>query len=428
LTGRARAAAARAAASSLLRQVSAARVVSGSLAALGPDGDESRQNLVRALEGQPHEPPQRRALAAIADREAPHHRLIAAAACLVLIEQDHLATEALAALRAGRRPEQRARVLLYRPWPAALRNGLRAFLAMAIATVVLSLTGWPASLTALVQIGSFIGLSATNPNPRGFAVGALIAMPLVVAAAGITEFVLLDGVDAFPLLVLAMGPTIFIAALLLSTGNPTHFGIGFLLLVFFPAVLGPSNPQDYNPQSYIFSSCLNVTAVIGLFILLSVVLPTGPDRQRGWMLASARKDLRAAVFGPHQRLPNLLGCVFRDADRIGQMGGLGPDASGTEDLRYLIRMSDLAACARRLRTTFAERPLREAWPGARAALRRLDADRLRQLGLTMLRDERGGSGGRHRSRRQAGIDLLFAAVLIERSPRVVAELREERPA
>ncbi|MBE7220127.1 MAG: FUSC family protein, partial [Caulobacteraceae bacterium] len=175
LRGHARAEAARTAASSLLREISAARVISASLAALGPVGDEPRQNLIHAIEGQPHVSPQDRALAVIDDPSAPHYRLIAAAACLVLFEQDRMAGDAIAAMRENRMPGRRARLKLYKPWSAAVRNGLRAFVAMSLAAVVLSLTGWPASVTALVQIGSFIGLSATNPNPRGFAVGALMA-------------------------------------------------------------------------------------------------------------------------------------------------------------------------------------------------------------------------------------------------------------
>ena len=45
---------------------------------------------------------------------------------------------------------------------------------------------------------------------------------------------MLDGVDQFPLLVLGMGPTIVVASLLLSAGKPMIYGIGFLLIVFFP--------------------------------------------------------------------------------------------------------------------------------------------------------------------------------------------------
>ena len=424
LTGSARAEAARTAAGGLLREIMAARVVAGSLAALGSLGDEPRSNLIRALEGRPHDPPRDRALAVMADRTAPEYRLIAAMACLVLFEQSRLAGRALTAMRAGRRPEQRTQVQLYKPWPAALRNGLRAFVAMGLAAWVLSLTGWPSTAVALTQIGAFIGLSATNPNPRGFAIGALIAMPIVVAAAGVTEFLVLDGVDAFPLLVLAMGPTVIGASLLLSTGKPLALGVGFLLLVFFPVVLSPSNPQDYNPQSYIVSGCLDLTAVIGLFILLSVVLPTGPARQRDWAFRSARRDLRRAVFGAPRRF-NISGCVFRDADRIGQFSGLGAGKRHDRDLRYLIRISDLAGCARRIRTAFADRGLRPRWDAAHGALTRLDPVRLRQLGANLLLDRNAArtEAERHLFRR-AGIDLMFAAVLIERSPRVVAELRD----
>ncbi len=115
-----------------------------------------------------------------------------------------------------------------------LRNGLRGALALAISMLVLSLLSWPTAAMALVEVGILVGLTTTNPNPQTFARGALVGLPLAVAATGVTEFLVLDGVDQFPLLVLGMGPTIVVASLLLSAGKPMIYGIGFLLIVFFP--------------------------------------------------------------------------------------------------------------------------------------------------------------------------------------------------
>lgn len=424
VSGQARYEAACLATTSLLRMASAARVVAGALAALGEAGDEPRANLVKALQGQPHDSVRQRALNVMAMPEAPSYRLIASSACLVLFEQHRQTAVALDAMRTGRQPAHTTHLVLYKSRRAALRNGLRAGLALAISALLLSLSGWPATTTALVQIGALVGLSATNPNPRGFAVGALIAMPLVAAAAGITEFLILDGVDQFELLVLGMGPTIIIASLLLAAGKPLLYGIGFLLLVFFPVLMSIANPQSYNPQTYLFGSFLSVLAVIALFLLLSTVLPTSDARQRGWIFASARADLRDALFGPRRRFDSPA-CAFRDADRIGQFSGLKVAGTRDRDLRYLIRMSDLAACARRVRTALdSDRVLRAGAGRARAALAALEPHRLRELGREMLLASRDGPDARRGAQRRAAIDLLFAATLIERSPRVVAELRE----
>ena len=94
-------------------------------------------------------------------------------------------------------------------------------------------------------------------------------MPIAVVLAGVTQFLILDGVDQFPLLAIAMAPSVLGAALLLTTGT-----LSPLALVFFPVLLSPTNPQAYNPETYLFSSLMAITSVILLFVLLRTVLPT----------------------------------------------------------------------------------------------------------------------------------------------------------
>ena len=425
LPGRARAQAARTAVAALVRMVSAARVVAASLAAAGPTGDEPRDNLQKALEEQPHEDIRERALAVFADRTAASHRLIAAASCLVMFEQRQEAAHAIAAMREGKPPRARARLFLYKSRCAALRNGLRAGLALAITAFILSLLGWPNTVLTLTLTGALVGISATNPNPRGFAMAGLMAMPFVAVLGGVTQFLILDGVDQFELLVLGMGPSILLASLFLTSGKPALLGIGFLTLVFFPQSLSVSNPQEYDPQTYLYFTFLTVLGAICVFLSLSTVLPTTPKMQRRWMFGSARRDLREAVFDRRRRFDSLA-CAFRDADRIGQFSVLPSTGDREADLRTLIRMSDLASCARRIRTTVAETPmLRPIGQMAHEALVALDPTRLRDLGRALVVDSGGRTLPSRRILRQVGVDLLFAAVLIERSPRVVADLRKD---
>lgn len=423
LRGRARFRAASLASAGILRVVSAAHVVSAALAALGAEGEASRADLVGALEHGTDGDVRQRALEVLATDEAPACRLVAASACLVLLEQHRQAAAALADLRADRQPAQRPHLALYRSRPAAVRNGLRGALALAISALILSLLSWPSAVTALVQVAILIGLSATNPAPGAFAKSALVALPLAVVATGVTEFLVLDGVDQFPLLALGMGPTIVVASLLLSAGKPALYGVGFLLIVFFPVILSPANPQSYNPQSYLFTSFLSLLAVVALFLLLATLLPTSAAQQGEWMLASARDDLREAVSGRRRRFDPAAN-AFRDADRIGQFSILRGVGAHESALLRLMRMSELAACGRRIRTALgSDRALRAGFGQARAALAALDPGRLRQLGRAMLLASHDGSGRRHDAGRRAAVDLLLAATLVERSPDVVAELR-----
>ena len=51
-------------------------------------------------------------------------------------------------------------------------------------------------------------------------------------------------------------------------------------------LLSPTNPQDYNPETYLYSSLMAITAVILLFVLLRTILPTSDALRRRWYLAA----------------------------------------------------------------------------------------------------------------------------------------------
>ncbi len=381
--GGARATAARSAAVALVAEVSAAGALSSLPGATLPSlrrtlggaladalGDESRALQLRL---------QRQADVGDAD---PHDALFARHALDLLIE-NRRARDAIEDLQAGRRaPRHIPHAPIYRSRRAAARNGLRAFLAVLISAILFSLGGWPFASQAVALVGVTIALSANTPNPPAFAAAAVIAMPIAALLAGVTEFLILDGVDQFPLLAIGMAPSVLAAALLFTIPNPRLAPIGFLVLVFFPVILSPTNPQSYNPESYLFSSLMAITSVILLFALLRTVLPTSDALRRRWCLTSARAEMRGLLAGGRSRRPDDES-LFRDADRIGQLAALPPadDDERRDDLRQALDIFGGAAAVRRVRTTLAElsaRTGRRLVGDANSALAAGDAPGLRR--------------------------------------------------
>ncbi|MDB5408165.1 MAG: rane protein [Rhodospirillales bacterium] len=211
---RARGAAARSAAVALVAEVSAA----GALASL-PDNTlpSLRRALGEALAddlGTERSALQRR-LQQLADvGHAELHDALFVRHALDLLIEDRRAQDAIEDLRAGRRAPRRIHAPIYRSRQAAARNGLRAFLAVVISAFLFSLGGWPFASLGVSLVGVTIALSANNPNPPAFASGAVIAMGLAALLAGVTEFLILDGVDEFPLLAIGVAPVVLVAALL----------------------------------------------------------------------------------------------------------------------------------------------------------------------------------------------------------------------
>ena len=134
-------------------------------------------------------------------------------------------------------------------------------------------------------MGVIIALSANTANPGGLAAAAVIAMPIAVLLAGVTEFLILDGVDQFPLLAIGMAPSVLAAALLFTTSQ-SETGLdrvpGARLLS--RDALADESAAATTPRPYLFSSFIAIVSVILLFVLLRTVLPTSDALRRRWYL------------------------------------------------------------------------------------------------------------------------------------------------
>src|SRR6266851_1792172 len=418
-SGGARAAAARSAAVALVAEVRAA----GALASLPANtlpalrralgealadglGDESRALQLRL---------QQHADVGYAD---PHDALFVRHALDLLVE-NRRAQDAIEDLQAGRYPPRRIHAPIYRSRRAAVRNGLRALLAVLISAILFSLGGWPFASLGVSLVGVTIALSANNPNPRAFAGGAVIAMGIAALLAGVTEFLILDGVDQFPLLAIGLAPSIIAAALLSTVPNPRLASIAFLVPPFFLVILSPANPQGYDPETYLFSSLMAITSAILLFVLLWTVLPTSDALRRRWYLTSARAEMRDLLAdGRSRRLDDE--ALFRDADRIGQLAALQPaaDDERRDDLRQALEIFGRAVAVRQVRTMLAELSARaggrlvgDAYSALLGCdplgLRRAAAD-LTSAGAQLDRDGQSAA-------RAASLGLIWVAFLIHSS-------------
>jgi uncharacterized membrane protein YccC len=262
-----------------------------------------------------------------------------------LLRRDQDVREGLAGLKSGIRPTHAWRTPFYRSHRLAAEAGVRAALWLGLGSAFFVLAGWPATNTSLMWLAVFIGLGATTPDPRGFTVIALIAGPIAALLAGVLEFLVLEGVTEFPLLALGLAPFMIGAALLMTLSNPVLSALGWLNLILILFILGPSNPQTYNPQVFLDVSLFVCLALALLLAAQLLIPPVSDERHRQWMIASARRELdqlpsiKAERYAPEE-------AMFRDAVRfrlIAERGASGPqleEALTLFDQATMIRLCD----------------------------------------------------------------------------------------
>jgi uncharacterized membrane protein YccC len=174
-----------------------------------------------------------------------------------------------------------------------------------------------------------------------------------------------------------MAPFTIGAAVLMKSQNLLWSSLGRVNLLFTTIILAPSNPQTYNPQSFLFTSLFIVAAASLLLAAQTLIPPVSDDKRRVRLLAEARNELERAL--PNREAPEE--ATFRDASRIGQFLAVG----GAQDSRALAEMLscfDQSAMVRLCEAKlipFSDGPLAPLADEARAAIVKRDTPTLRTI-------------------------------------------------
>lgn len=416
--GGTRAAAARGAIAAMLNMIGAARNVVRAEPGVGSEpGSTLRTGLASALAGDDPglrdeasrdwlETDQRAGRAAVRSRASD------------LLAQDALAASSLRDMEKSRAPKRDVHLPVYRSFHAAAYRGAKVGVAIALSSIVFVLSSWPSTSSALSALAILGALSANSPNPKGFVQGLLLATPIMVVVVGITEFLVLNGVDQFPLLCIAMGPTILASCLLLTSPDAKFKGLGFITLLLLPVLLSPSNPQSYNAQSYLVTCTMVVAGVLTLAFWLTALPSSSAAMKRRWYLRSAARDLRLAIMG-RSRHRTEGAALFRSADRIGQLAGLSTrdDAAQAVALHHALLLHDVLAAVLRARTALDALAAHFAPPGlvteGRTALEALDGTALRRAADRVEHAGRDSSGPGRTAACNAAAEFAFLSSLVE---------------
>ena len=296
---------------------------------------------------------------AVRDPQSPLDEVMALQRALDLHNAVTFADDGLRALESGHRPLRDVALPSHRDFPVALRAAIRVAVAFAVTAAIFVAAGLPQTSFVLVQVGATAALSSAAPDPRKFAMGVLIGMPLAALCAGTILFGILNGYQGFPLLAIAIAPPVFVACFL--SLNPKTFGVGFIMLVFTMVLVSPENPQNYDPETFLMNAYLVVVAAIILFLVVRLVLPISPARQRYYALAEARRDTAEAMLGEGGDATTR---TSLNSDRLFQFMGYASGSGRVRQmgLRHAFALARLESAAAR-----AHAQMRLLWP--REALR-----------------------------------------------------------
>jgi uncharacterized membrane protein YccC len=252
----------------------------------------------------------------------------------------------LEGLRSGTHKSRPWHAPLYRSRRIAVETAVRAAINFILIAALFVMAGWPSTELCLSLVAVIIGLGSTVPDQRSFARSAVLAMPVACVLAGILKYLVFNGVSEFQLLAIGLAPVIIGLALLISLPNPVLSSLGRLVLVFTLAILAPTNPQSYDPETFLVSclfACLSAVLVFAAQLLLA---PLSNERRVRLLLREARHELKRTTSAQTRRLARE-DVAFRAAARVGQIvTAAGTSASGDRSVAEAVHGFDRAVIRR----------------------------------------------------------------------------------
>jgi uncharacterized membrane protein YccC len=216
------------------------------------------------------------------------------------------------------------RLRAYLDWRTALRNGLRAMIAMGLGSLFWIVTAWPSGGSMLAMLGVICSLLATNPSAAAASVDFAKGVVLSTLCAFICTFGMLTHVDGFPLLALSILPVVAGGAYASTKPNLTPVAVP--LMIFFLPLVGPTNPIHYDIVAFFNTAFGYVFGSICAVLAFRIVLPPDPRLNVRRLCNSIARDVqRLGRAGPvpgrlqwehrqHQKLAQLVGRLRGDSE------------------------------------------------------------------------------------------------------------------
>ena len=342
------------------------------------------------------------------------------------VESKGLFDDGMWSLREGLPPVREVRLPATKEFSFAWRNAFRIAVALSAGAIFLVLAGWPASVAALTVTALLCALSTTVPSPSKLAIGAMVAFPIAAASAGFVQFYVLTDSQDFVRLAIAMAPILIFGCLL--SVRPQIAGIGFIMNIQFLVLLGPSNPQVYNPQSF-FSECIFVALALCLvFVATWLVWPVSDLDKQHAVVRATKRTLASSVSGDKDSSPAL---GFALAARVADYVGSAAPGRGSRPhvLRALLATNDLslaAASARlHLDQTQDDPAIRSRIGVLQRVLRSGSSRRLYAAAGSILRHAPGRQDPSHEPLVAAAADLWAAGSVLESERRLIRHFCDE---
>jgi uncharacterized membrane protein YccC len=233
----------------------------------------------------------RAAAAGCTQTEALAALLLAAA----LANQLAAALETLLALQDDRPRAPRLRLSAYVNPVTALRNGMRAALAVALGGAFWIASGWSAGGSMLALLAPLCALLGTLESAAAASIGFFKGLLVASVLGLVVTYGVLPLASGFPMLLLVVLPILAVA--LFAMQRPALAGPGMGFAMFFMVTVGPTNPMTYDLAAGLNGAFAFLVGGACTVLTFFVLLPANPPAEARVLQRSIRRALRRLAGG-----------------------------------------------------------------------------------------------------------------------------------
>ncbi|HJV65993.1 MAG TPA: FUSC family protein [Geomonas sp.] len=215
------------------------------------------------------------------------------------LREMHGYTRSYAALGGEQRvldPQEDVRFDLRTDPVVALVSGLRAFLALLVASYFWIASGWAGGASMVMNAGIVSALFAAAPDPPAAVRRMVTGFSAGLVAAVLFKFLVVPSLDTVLLLCVAMFPVLMLGAHLVSRPKQAAIGHGFL--IFFSYITSPTNPMTFNATDAVNEGIATLIGIAVAGVVFATLAPVNGAWGRKRVLRQLRRQVEAACFEP----------------------------------------------------------------------------------------------------------------------------------
>ena len=212
-----------------------------------------------------------------------------------MLEETALAMLDWAGLSGPWKARRPVRLAVHLDYPSACIYGLRIMLAIGLASAIWFITAWPAGSQLILFIAVVCSLLSLMPEAPVLGIALLKSAVFCATIAYIDTFWLLQNVEGFPLLALALG-LFLVPAAAIYRHRHLHGSAVVSMLIFY-GLSNLSNKMNYDVSAFLNNGLALLTATVCGFFCFHAVPSLRPLWKRFWLLHAVRRDLRKAGRG-----------------------------------------------------------------------------------------------------------------------------------